>query len=291
MTRALLIGGFFGNGMTVQRNVRLSAVLATSRASLGLELGADTKPGYAVSIAGAEIGGALYLFSQSKETDPPRLVGGLNLARVTCVTLQARAADIAGCRIQPDHLVYERLNGLTPREWLAALERQPDVATQPYRHLARMCKANGQFVEARDVRIALQRRIDREAPGAWFNRLRRMSLRYSVAYGYRAGWAVGWLFLVSVLAALVLGLSNDFMVHHPAGGKETRGFDSFGDAAAFTLDSLLPFARLGVTDSWSAHPSTALQDVALGLFVTLKGLAWALAALALAATTGLVRRD
>lgn len=291
MTRSVLVGGFYGNGMTVQRNVRLSGMNARSRRELGLSTGADTQAGYAVSLAGATVGGTIYLFSESLKTDPPLLDGGLDLTRVSCGTLQTRAADIADTRLAVDHLSYDRFRGIEPREWLATLERLPDLAAQPYRRLAQVCDDNGRFTEARDARIALQRRIDREAPGTRFNRLRRSLLRLTVAYGYRAGWAVGWLLLVSLLAVAVLAVSNGFMVHEQSQGPPTRGFDSVADAASFTLDSLLPFARLGVTDAWSADPQNLLEVVTLSVFVTLKGLAWALGALALAATTGLVRRD
>jgi hypothetical protein len=290
MTRAVLIGGLFANGLSVQRNVRLSGVQARSRDALRLELGPDTKAGFAASLAGADVGGAIYLFSEALATDPPRLDGGLDLSRATCATVRARAADLAGLRLSLDHLRYDRLQGASIPEWLTVLEQADEVGTQPYRHLAAYAESAGQFEEARDVRIALQRRIDREPRAPRSRALRRAIFRISVAYGYRPGRAVLWLSGVCLLAVAVLIAFDDFMVR--AGeGEAQRGFGSPSDASLFALDSLIPFARLGVSDGWSADPEGLAQIVAVSAFVLLKGAAWALAALALAATTGLVRRE
>lgn len=291
MTRTVLVGGLLANGVTVRRNVRLSGTRARARAKLGLGTGPDTSAPAAVSLVGANVGSAIYLFSEALGTDPPVLDGDLNMDRASCSTLRARPQDLRGFRVSVDHFTYDRLVGTRPAEWLRLLERTTIVGTQPYRHLAAVCDSAGEFVQARDARVALQRRIDRESATGGWRSTQRYVLRSTVAYGYRPGWAVAWLILVSVLAAMVLALANDFLVEAPPNDTPRRGFDSPTDAVTFALDSLVPFARLGVTSGWTADPVGLTQSTALVLFVALKGIAWALAALALAATTGLVRKD
>ncbi|MDQ3740212.1 MAG: hypothetical protein M3320_00240 [Actinomycetota bacterium] len=291
MTRTTLEGGLFANGVTVRRNVRLSGVRAQTRDALDLETGPDTGSGAAISLVGAEVGGAIYLYSEALATDPPDLQGTLNLNRVRCSTLRARPVDFASLHVTVDHLSYERLHGMTPREWLDVLERTENLETQPYRQLAAVCDAVGNFSDARTTRIALQRRLDRDGELRGWHAVQRKLLRWSVAYGYRPGRAVVGLVLVSAIAAAILIAFDDFMVASDSVRGSGRGFESAVDAATFALDSLVPFAQLEVTSRWTTDPDGGMQFAALTLFVLLKGVAWALAALALAATTGLVRNE
>ncbi|HWT92922.1 MAG TPA: hypothetical protein VN238_07990 [Solirubrobacteraceae bacterium] len=291
MTRASCAGGLYANAMSVTRNARISGLVACTRESLDLDVGPDTSNGAAVTLVGAEIGGALYLYSEALDTPPPRLVGTLDLGRVRCATLRVRPDDLRDLDVAMEHLAFERLHGIDALGWLDAIEQARDVGTQPYRHLAKLCEEGGHFETARTVRIALQHRIDRDHPGPRWRQVRRRLLNAAVAYGYRPGRALLWLAAVSVLATALLSAYNDFMVSTSAEEEAERGFGSVAEAATFAIDSLVPFARLGVVSEWTAVPEGLLQHVAVAAFVVLKGLAWAFAALALAATTGLVRRD
>ena len=236
------------------------------------------------------MGGAIYLFSKALATDPPQLHGSLILNRTSCATIRARPVDLAGITATVDHFSFERLEEATPRDWLTFLNRQ-DVGSQPYRQLAQVAESAGNFTAAREARIALQQRLDLDESNRGWHRVQRVLLRLTVAYGYRPALALWWLLAVSVVAAAILLQFDEFIVKSDAGPKDPRGFGSANEAVTFALDSLVPFADLGVTGDWTAAPRGGLQIAALVLFVILKGLAWALAALSLAATTGLVRKE
>jgi len=289
---ATLRGGLYGNGMTVERNVRLQGLQACSRRSLGLEAAGDTADGQSVSLTGARIGGAIYCRWAEPDRQPMRLEGGLFLTRASCASLHVRARDLDGVDVWLDGFTFGRLLMIAPEEWLALIERASPESNQPYVFYAAHCEAYGMTRLRRAVLVAMHDRT-REGLRRWsVDRALWSAWRVVVRYGYSSAWAIGWLVVAVALCAAVLALAGGFLVHDPVGSAPAaRGIHETGDIVAFALDSVLPFAGLHAADAWSARPDGAGQIVTMVVFVIVKLAGWGLAALGLASVTGIAKRE
>lgn len=288
--RTMLFGGLYGNGVVVDRNVRLQGSLILSRESMGWETGPDSMAG-AVTLVSAKIASALYISWKDLERPPWYVDGRVVLTRLSCTTIRLRVADFTGKPFSIDYLDYVRLVGMTPREWLALLEATAGIQSQPYVRLAAYCGELGLTDLQRKVLVALQKRITSEFPRFSFEYFRRKLWAWSVEYGYRPGRAIIWLLGCTVLCTLILLTGGDFIVNdvgsHFGSGQGVKGF---GEAITISMDNVLPFAGLGVGNEWSAAPRDVSQTAWLILFVAFKFLGWAMAAIGLASVTGIMKK-
>jgi hypothetical protein len=289
---AWLLGGLYANGMTVERNVRLQGLRATSRRELGCDTGPDNADGQAVSLTGTTVGAAIYLSWKDASRKPMRLTGSLVMTRVACASLHVGDDELAGVDVRLDGLQYERLTTIRPDRWLSLIERSNPGSNQPYVFFAAHCQAYGLTRVRRDALVAMH---DRTAArqGIWtVDRVRWAAWKLFVRYGYQSARAIGWLAVAAVLCVLVLWLGGDFLVREASGADPGgRGLDDLGVIVAYALDSVLPFAGLGATDGWAARPEDLGQTVMMVLFVVVKFAGWGLAALGLASITGVAKRE
>jgi hypothetical protein len=290
LTEAKLYGGLYGSGMTIDRNLRLQGAIVLSREVMGWETGPDSIMG-AICLAGATIGSALYASWKDGGRPSWYVDGRVVFTRLSCTTLRMRVADLIGRPLSLEYLIYVRLVGVTPHEWLALLGRTEGVGSQPYARLAAYCGELGLTDLQRKVLVAHQRRMTSEFPRRSIEYWRRKLWAWSVQYGYRPGRAIAWLIGCTLLCAVILLIGGDFIVSqagsHFGGG---RGVKSFTEAITISMDNVLPFAGLGVANEWSAAPENALQAAWLVLFVGLKFLGWTMAAVGLASVTGILKK-
>jgi hypothetical protein len=289
---AVLKGGLYANGMTVERNVRLQGLYAISRLRRHMGTGPDNAAGQAVSLTGAKVGAAIYLASPDPAQARIELVGGLFLTRVSCASLHVRAEDLDGVDLPLDGFTFERLMIIRPEQWLALLERVAPDSNQPFVFFAAHCKAYGLTRLRKDALVAMQD-LTRARQGRWSaDRALWTAWRAFVRYGHSSARAIGWLVVAAALCAVVLWLGGGFFVHDPVGkAAAVRGVHGTGDIVAFAFDSVLPFAGLGATDGWHARPQDAGQTALMLLFIVVKFAGWGLAALGLASVTGIAQRD
>ena len=191
-----------------------------------------------------------------------------------------------------DGFVYERIapdssqNVKTRLQWL---ERQSEgYHPQPYDQLAEVFRRNGQDYEAREVLIAKRRKRRKTLLHGWPHRFWDCFLDRSVLYGWQpwrplmAGVGVFLLAFVLVFAARTKGL----VVSLP---DTVSPYHSFIHA----LDVFLPIIDLGVESRWTINTAngSAFAWVVIGFLWFLKLVGWGTVTLALAALTGVVKRE
>jgi hypothetical protein len=286
--RSVIYGGLYGNGLAVDRNLRLQGATVIGRGDMGWETGADSAAG-AITLAGAAISSGLYLsWKTPSERNPPwRITGKIQLSRATCRSLHLRYSDLQDIPLSIDHFDYARLVEIAPQEWLSVIESTPNVSGQPYTRLSSYAAEVGRTDLQRDVLVALQRRITSELPPGW-ERMRRRLWDWTVVYGYAPGRAILWLLLCVAISVAVLRAGGSFLINDDI--AKTRGVRDINDAVTLALDNLLPFAALGAARHWSAMPKNLIECVWMLAFVALKFVAWGLAGLGLASVTGIARR-
>jgi len=107
-----------------------------------------------------------------------------------------------------------------------------------------------------------------------------------VGFGYLPSRAISWLFVTIAIAIAISRFSAPAI-------KSTEGQpleESWPAAAAFAVGEILPVGAIGWRGTLYLQPSSSFEWVAYFSLIVLKILAWVLAALSLAAATGLVRR-
>ena len=278
-----------------------------------------------VKLSGAQIGGQLSCsggrFESSRAT-------ALNLQHVQADSLWLRDAsfetggliDLLGAQVSLliddpetlgekgvalhlDGFVYERIAPDAPRDAatrLLWLERQPKGChPQPFDQLAAVFRRNGQDQEARDVLVAKRRKRRRDlksherhrrfgALKAWVNWLWDAFLDRSVLYGWQPwrplllGGAIFLISFVLVSVADAKGYVDDFTVG-------ALPYTSF----IHTLDVFLPIVDLGVESHWMIDTSNndAFAWLVMWFLWALKLVGWGTVTLALAALTGIVKRE
>jgi hypothetical protein len=287
--RGNVYGGIYGNGLVVDRNVRLQGATVIGRKDMGWETGADSAVG-AITLAGATIGSGLYVSwkTPGEKNKPWRIAGRVQLSRATCRSLHVRYSDLDGIELTIDYFDYARLVEITPDEWLAVIESMPSLSGHPYTRLAAYCADVGRTDLQRDVLIALERRTTAELPKHGWEWRRRRAWDWTVAYGYAPSRAILWLLLCVVLSIAILHFGGDFLVDD--GAARARGVPKITDDVTLALDNLLPFAALGAVRHWSAKPNDLAEVAWMIVFVGLKFAAWGLAGLGLVSVTGIARK-
>ena len=190
-----------------------------------------------------------------------------------------------------DGFVYERISPYSPRdvasrlEWL---ERQPEsFQPQPFDQLAAVFRRSGHDQEAKDVLVA-KRRKRRETLQRLRSRCWDWFLDKSVLYGWQP-----WRPLVggSVVLLAVLGL----VIGAQAMGQVTSPSDVMSSyhPLVHVLDVFLPVVDLGVESRWTIDTSSGgwFAWLVMACLWFLKLVGWGTVTLALAAVTGIVRRQ
>ena len=195
--------------------------------------------------------------------------------------------------IDLDGLVYEHISPDSPSdahtrlEWLSL---QPaGYRSQPFDQLATVLRRNGQDHEAREVLIAKHRA--RRATLATFRaKSWDRFLDYSVLYGWQP-----WRPLVFPGAvALLVGIALLEAAHCVGITSGVTGLlPSIFHSLFLALDVSLPIVDLGIRSEWEIDPGRggAFAAVLTIYLWVLELIGWAVVTLALAALTGIVRRD
>lgn len=195
-----------------------------------------------------------------------------------------------------DGFVYERIapdssqNVKTRLQWL---ERQSEgYHPQPYDQLAEVFRRNGQDYEAREVLIAKRRKrrltLLRGWPLGWPHRFWDCFLDWSVRYGWQP-WrplVAGIVVFLFVFGLILAANARDLVV-------SLSGMASPYDSFIHVLDVFLPIVDLGVESRWTIDTANggAFARVVTWFLWFLKLVGWGSVTLALAAVTGIVKRD
>jgi hypothetical protein len=179
-------------------------------------------------------------------------------------------------------LTYDRLEAdpaVSSKDRVRWIKLDPlGYAPQPYEQLIASYRRAGHEEDARRVAIAKQqsRRGTLSLPGkAW-----SLLLGATAGHGYRAWFAGLWLVLLWLVGGALFSLA--YPEHFKAAGPiaEIPAFQPL----LYSVDLVLPIVDLGQHDAWIAE-----GPAQLGVFLTLAG--WVLATAAVAALTGLLKKD
>ena len=280
--RIRLLGGLYAIGATFGRNVRLPGAEIWSRAELGLRQGPDSGDG--LDLAAAHIDSTLYLFTST--SGPLVMHGGtIRLTNATCRNFRvSREQLVPG--MQLEGFEYRVAGPVTEAELLDGLDAQEPAPRRAYAQLAILAASRGNSSIKKRAMLHQQHRLLTATPSWSSARLRHHLFGWLAGYGYAPGRALIWLIGCLVAStAVVRGMSR--WIRLPSGETLT----SWAQAAAFTVDQIAPFSASGYADQWTIAPHGAFAWAMLYSFDALKLAAWALAALALAAVTGLVRAE
>ena len=219
-----------------------SGPISLNSAKIGqnLEL-AEGRFGNQVDITGARIGGEFYLGS-AKHWPAIWQAGAALILRNASVDTIQDLSDAWPDRLDLNGFNYRSLGGTNatekdplldrPVEWFEAwLGKQQRYAAQPYEQLAFCLKNNGKSEMATTIRFAGSER-ERKEPSGWWHYTWLTIFKYSVGYGYRPWWALGWAAAFVLLGAAVLQIS----------GEGLRNNMPYG--LAYSFDMLLPLVKL-----------------------------------------------
>ena len=168
---------------------------------------------------------------------------------------------------------------LPAKDRLRWLERDPDgYAPQPYEQLVTFYRRAGREQDARRVAIEKQRR--RRSTLSPLGKVSSLLLGATVGHGYRAWFAAVWLLGLWLVGFLLFDRA------YPEYFKPAKPLAEIPDfqPALYTLDLLLPIINLHQRDAWIAE-----GPAQLGALLTVAG--WLLATAAIAALTGILKRD
>ncbi len=300
-------GGRFEN----PKGIALGADRADIRGSVFLRKGFHAAG--AVQIVGSQIGGQLAVTNavlsksdgdalnlQSACADMlvlrgPNLdvSGGLDLlsARFRVLADDPAALPDSVTRLNLDGLVYEQIAPDSPRDVstrLRWLKRQtPGYHPQPFDQLAAVFRRNGQDHEAREVLIA-KRRKRRETLHGWWRKCGDRFLDFSMRYGWQP-----WRPLVFGFGVLLLVFG--LVSRADAAGLVVSLSDVASPYNAFihALDVFLPVVDLAVESHWTIDTASGGEFawLVMAFLWFLKLVGWGTVTMAVAALTGIVKRE
>ena len=291
------------------------AMITGDFGAYGAEFTAGLEHEEALNLQRAVVGGRLTLGNvnkdpkeNSQETLSPFEVhrGLIDLRGTRCHTFEE--SDWRN-EVLLDGFTYE----ITERQWEAKtripwLEGDTSGATQPYYQLARYFEGIGKSADAKQVRIALEKKLYPQDD----NPLK--FLKKSIGYGYRpenaligimATCLIGWIvYRRSHRMGLMVPSDTDAAEALRSTGKLPPDYPRFHPLIA-SLENTFPLIKLGQADNWQPDPSPASPFKGsvfqrLRQLVALKRslrwivwaqilLGWLLATLFVAAVTGLIR--
>jgi hypothetical protein len=274
----LVVAGYqtLGAGLTVTGETRI--IGAQIGRNLDCQAATLSNPsGPALDLTRTSVAGTL-VFA------PGKVTGSVRLCETRVNRLDDRLAAWPAGQVAMAGLRYETLGTLDGPE--ATVRQRLDwldgpYEPQPYEQLAAYYRRTGRDHDARSVAIAKQRRRRRQLP--WWQRPWGYFLDWTVGYGYRP-----WLALVWLLVLLAIGTSL-FDTLHRNGALVPRGGSGAAPVftpALYTLDLLLPVVNLKQRDFWVSAETSA--QAAAAVFIVL---GWVIASAAVAALTGLLKRE
>ena len=148
--------------------------------------------------------------------------------------------------------------------------------------------AGGGHGPARRFRCPPKR--DRSTP-QFSSARRRRALGVIIGHGYRPWYALLWM-VGRVLAATGVVVGNPGL-YVPAEPPDTGlpAAPSAVDAAGIAIDNVVPFMSTGMSAQWVLVTDRSTLWVWLAALLSLKLAGWALALLAAASVTGVIRRE
>jgi hypothetical protein len=195
---------------------------------------------------------------------------------------------------------------LAPRQaWLEAKHRRAErrarhFAPQPYWQLATVYQQAGQDREARAVALARRRDLRLYGNLTWYRRVLNWLLDKTIQYGYQtwralAGIAVLYAAVLAIFSyaqhrsGLIVPIQSITGLHpKPTADGCTSNYPCFS-AAGYAIDTVIPLINVHQADYWG--PDASAKFGWLLVYVTWAGtvLGYALATLAVAGFTGLIR--
>ena len=181
----------------------------------------------------------------------------------------------------------------------AAPLREPRFATQPYEQLAKVYQQGGQDKEARIIALARRRDIRVYGDLTWYRKALNWLLDRTIQYGYQTWRAVLAVVLVYVAAVvlfwaaqhhanLIVPIMNTASRPTPTAMHCTSRYPCFYPAG-YAINVVIPIINVHQASYWGPNGNAPWGDV-LTVFTWLgTALGWALATLAVAGYTGLVR--
>ncbi|GLW93394.1 hypothetical protein Aglo03_42100 [Actinokineospora globicatena] len=248
--------------------------------------------GILLSLTEMQVAGALFL--------PARLVctkAAVHPARRGCPD-QDRALRLSG-------LTFPALSAVTWREWLHLVRyHTKNYRPQPYQQLAAVERSAGHDSNARRVLIAQQDDLRRRTPeslGGVVARWRHVLWGWVGRYGYRAHRIVSILMVVLALAGTLGYVAGQISTRpdHRAAERvvpattpaTTPGIPcSTAELIGLGIDRGLPLGATGLRARCDLDTGTRWGQAFTYAIWVLQALLWALATLAIAAYTGLVRK-
>ncbi len=223
----------------------------------------------------------------------PDTAGRIDLvgSKVSILADDESSACLEGVSLRLDGFVYDYIAPESPQDvrtrlrWLRL--QGPGYHPQPYDQLAEVFRRSGREQEARDVLIS-KRRARRESLRRWYSKIWDILVDWTLLYGWHP-WrplVAGALVLLVAIglvfgaqdAGLIVGQSDRISSFHPL---------------VYALDVFLPIIDLGVESSWTIDTSGDSQRAWLITWYLwfVKVVGWGTMTLALAALTGIVKRD
>jgi hypothetical protein len=255
----------------------------------------------ALVLDGADIGGDLILGLST----PPQ--GDVSLVRARAARLHdlETAWPAAPHRMHLDGFVYDGFREGAPLEvekrmdWLwrqdpDRVKRRPwsggagvsGVVTQPFEQLAAVYERSGDDKSAREVRIRKQRAIRDYGNVRSRERLWSRFLDWAMLYGYAA-----YRSLILGVILLVLGTVIFWAAHDAGALRATTDPAAPFQPFVYSLDTLAPIIDLGQEATWAPDGAKRWGDWVQRYLWLHIALGWIVTTLAVAALTGLVRRD
>lgn len=171
--------------------------------------------------------------------------------------------------------------------WLRLQPAEPFRA-QPYEQLATALRNMGHLSDARSILEARQNDLRRYGDLTLSGRAVNLLLGVSVGHGYSPG-RIWWLVLASIAvawSAYAIFFANGVLV--PDGGRIEAAPVQF---LLLAVGKFLPLVNVGVDNAWRVE-ANSLGGALLRIFdAVYRGIGWALAGLAAAALTGLIKKD
>ncbi len=272
----------------------------------------------AFRLLGAHIGSqAQLLVSRLDNSSGPLLLlqeahitGELEISATVVCPAGRQGVSRHGCpdrdrTITAHGLTYPVLGGISWRQWLHLLvHHTPTYRPQPFQQLAATERAAGHDNNAREVLITQQNDLRRRTPQALGNRLARA--RHALwgwlgRYGYRAHRLVTALVVILTLAATLSLLAGHVTTHpgHHAAERVPPATAKPADPGTpcspveligLGIDRGLPLGTTGIRAHCDLDTTTGWGQTFTATLWALQALLWALATLAIAAYTGLVRK-
>lgn len=286
-------------------------------ADRGIFIWRDTTLRGTVQLTGARIAGPLHLNVDVVAKHGPlirlsdtQVTGVLNMpASVVCPHARektGRDGCSRGDRIMwVQGLIFPALENVSWREWLHLLMHHTrEYLPQPYQQLAAVERASGHDNNARQVLIAQQEDLRRRAPdalGGWIAWTRHWLWGRLGQYGYRAHRLFIALAIVLTLAAGLSYAAGQVPTrpgHHAAervplltATTNTSGTPcSTAELIGVGIDRGLPLGATGLRARCDLDTGTRWGQAFTYVIWALQALVWALATLAIAAYTGLIRK-